>query len=119
MTIIESMALVFCVSAAVAFVITTISTAAYLCNVHTLFKLLKIHHPQAWKALGEPHLFWNNTLRVNRVFAAVLNSNVSEEISDQKMAYRLRKTKRLYSISSISFTLSLACILAFSVFTNL
>ncbi len=110
---------VLAVSAVVAFVILAVSIVTYLYNAHSLFEHLRMHYPRAWEALGKPHLFKNNSIRNGGTFAAVLDSNVSEEISDQDVAHMLRKTKWLHSVSTISFTLCLGCILAYSVFANL
>jgi hypothetical protein len=112
-------AAVLAVSAAFTFAILAVSTVTYLYNVHALFEYLRARHPRAWKALGEPHLFWNNSIRTNGALAAVLGSNVGEDISDQDVARMLRKVKQLYSVSSISFTLCLICVLVYSVFRNL
>jgi hypothetical protein len=107
------------VSGMLTFAVLTVSTVTYLYNAHQLIDHLKTYYPRAWKALGEPHIFWNNTFKNSRAFAAVLDSGVSEEISDQNVAHMLRKAKRLCSISDISFKLSLACILVCSVLYNL
>lgn len=115
----QIIATVFAVSATVAFVILAGSTVAYLFNAHKLFEYLKIYYPKAWKALGEPHLFWNNTIQNSGAFAAVLKSDVSEGMTDHDVAHMLRKTKRLYSASSNSLILCLACFIGYSIFRNL
>ncbi len=107
-------ALVSFIVAAAAFMTAAISTIAYLLKVHSLLVHLRIHFPRAWQAIGSPHLFSNNSFLVNQNLAAVLQSNVNEEISDQAVAEMLKKAKQLNSISSISFTLSLTCTLVYS-----
>ena len=105
--------------AAVTFIVCAISSVAGIYDTHRFITYLKANYPGAWRALGEPHIIWNNSLKTIRALTAVVDSNVSEEISNETVAKMLRRMRRLNSVQSISFNISLVSTICFSVLANL
>ncbi len=69
-------------TATILFVIVISMVALWFCALNWLFKRMQRDHDQAYKLIGSPTLFWNNSLRNNWLFAKFLFGHGSRSIDD-------------------------------------
>jgi hypothetical protein len=90
-----------------------IGTVVYLCLIRQLFVRIEERHTDTWRALGEPSLFLNNTIRNNfRVLGWLWRKDYSSLgiPDDVRLAARVRQ---LYVLLMIMFGILLVSFLAF------
>lgn len=85
-------------------------TLLYLSKIHSLFALLKAHEPDAYLALGEPHLFLNNTPKTNgRVLPFLLKGHFTD-LSHEGVRDCARSVRTLLIAGIVMFPLGIACL---------
>ena len=65
-----------------AFVIFMGATVAWLVLVWRLFTLMKARTPDAYASIGQPHMFWNNTISNNLLFLRFLLGGGYANVND-------------------------------------
>jgi hypothetical protein len=59
----------------------------YMACIFYFFRWMKRAHPDTWNDLGQPSVFWNNSLRNNWLFLGFLFSGRYRALKDAKFAY--------------------------------
>ena len=84
----------------------------YLGKVHAFFKYLRNHLPEAWRQLGEPGLFTNNTPSNNSKLIGFLYGNGFEALPDAEAVARARTIKRLLTTGFLIFPVMIVLVFA-------
>jgi hypothetical protein len=58
----------------------------YFAVVAVFFNWLKRTHPVTWNEIGQPSLFWNNSIRNNLLFLGFLVSTKYRAVNDRRLA---------------------------------
>lgn len=54
--------------------------------VATLFKRLRAKHPETYKEMGEPSLFWNNSMKTNWAMLEFLRKRRHKGLNDKSLS---------------------------------
>jgi len=87
-------------------------TIIYLGKLHFFFKYLKEEEPQAWKDLGEPHLFLNNTLPNNMKLFKFFYKKQYNNLRDNQAIEKAVMIRNLLTIGIILFPISVLLLLS-------
>lgn len=80
-------------------------TVLYLTRIHSLFALLKKYESTVYSALGEPHLFWNNTPRTNAKVLPFLIKGRFDALTNENVKASAKSVRTLLIAGLVLFPL--------------
>jgi hypothetical protein len=97
------------------FVVLMAMVVAWLGLVFWIFRRLRIRHSATYESIGSPSLFWNNSMRNNRLFLKFLFGPTRQHLGDRQLGVVVRVMQVILVTYTAGFAMFMVLLLTIGV----